>query len=108
MAFTPKRKSFQRRSVVTLGDVTAYVWEQARSALGLQRPALEEEEGPTESHVSTHHRPTPCHLAPLQSSALGDLRGTLGSAPAPLRGLGFHSPSQRHSSLHSPHSPVAP
>ncbi|XP_053782552.1 polycystin-1-like protein 1 [Desmodus rotundus] len=51
MAFTPKRKSFQRRSVVTLGDVTAYVWEQARSALGLQRPVLEEEAGPAESHA---------------------------------------------------------
>ncbi|XP_036897189.1 polycystic kidney disease protein 1-like 1 [Sturnira hondurensis] len=53
-AFTPKRKSFRRLSLVTLGDVTAYAWEQARSALGLARPVLEEEEeeeGPARSHA---------------------------------------------------------
>ncbi|XP_053517234.1 polycystic kidney disease protein 1-like 1 [Artibeus jamaicensis] len=48
-AFTPKRKSFRGRSLVTLGDVTAYAWEQASSALGLARPVLEEEAGPAES-----------------------------------------------------------
>ncbi|KAM5303807.1 polycystin-1-like protein 1 [Glossophaga mutica] len=51
-AFTPKRKSFRRRSLVTLGDLMAYAWEQAGSALGLRRPALEEEEaGPAASHA---------------------------------------------------------
>ncbi|KAF6086574.1 polycystin 1 like 1, transient receptor potential channel interacting [Phyllostomus discolor] len=50
-AFTPKRKSFRRRSLVAPGDLMAYTWEQARSALGLRRPALEEEAGPAESHA---------------------------------------------------------
>ncbi|XP_045684806.1 polycystic kidney disease protein 1-like 1 [Phyllostomus hastatus] len=50
-AFTPKRKSFRRRSLVTPGDLTAYTWEQVRSALGLRRPALQEEAGPAESHA---------------------------------------------------------
>ncbi|KAM5204048.1 polycystin-1-like protein 1 [Hipposideros larvatus] len=44
MTFARKRKPFQSRSLVTLRDVTAYLWGQARTLLGLQRPKPEEAE----------------------------------------------------------------
>ncbi|XP_014386012.1 PREDICTED: polycystic kidney disease protein 1-like 1 [Myotis brandtii] len=49
MAFVPKRKSFQSQSLVRLGDVMAYVWGAACSALGLERRPPEEAE-PAMSH----------------------------------------------------------
>lgn len=52
MAFVPKRKSFQSQSLVRLGDVMAFVWGAACSALGLERRPPEEA-APATRHVSS-------------------------------------------------------
>lgn len=44
MTLVRKRKSFQSKSLVSLEDVTAYVWGQCLALLGLERPQREEAE----------------------------------------------------------------
>ncbi|XP_012590609.1 PREDICTED: polycystic kidney disease protein 1-like 1 [Condylura cristata] len=49
MIFAQKRKTFQRNFLVSLKDVTTYMWRKALILLGLRRPEVEEAEV-TENH----------------------------------------------------------
>lgn len=79
MAFVPKRKSSQSQSLVSLGDVMAYVWGETCSALGLARRPPEEAE-PATSHVS-------CGLASV----------SLSKAPVSMQNLAFSYQSETDS-----------
>uniref|UniRef100_L7N175 Polycystin-1-like protein 1 n=1 Tax=Myotis lucifugus TaxID=59463 RepID=L7N175_MYOLU len=78
MAFVPKRKSFQSQSLVRLGDVMAYVWGAACSALGLERRP------PEEAEPATRHNPSLDEFADLLDELLLKIDSLSARLPVPL------------------------
>ncbi|XP_054582574.1 polycystic kidney disease protein 1-like 1 [Eptesicus fuscus] len=78
MAFVPKRKSSQSQSLVSLGDVMAYVWGETCSALGLARRP------PEEAEPATSHNPSLEEFADLLDELLLKIDSLSARLPLPL------------------------
>ncbi|XP_057360945.1 polycystic kidney disease protein 1-like 1 [Manis pentadactyla] len=76
MTLAEKRTSSQRKSLMRLTDLTAFIWEKVLSCLGLGRPGLEEAE------MVEHHNHSLDELAYLLDELLLKING-LSDCPRP-------------------------
>lgn len=80
MTFARKRKPLQSRSLVRLKDVTAYLWERARTVLGPRRPM------PEETELAESHKYYLEEFADLLDELLLKINGLCDNPERPLPG----------------------